>query len=74
MELELQSTWELVQSDLKFNQILELKKVKTSQTHGAIKHVLHDAPKNGLFLAYISICGLLMENADTCETPPSMRT
>ena len=63
-----------MQTDLKFNQHIAEKTMKASKILGAIKHTLHDAPKNGRLLAYTSLCRPIMEYADTLWDPCSKQT
>ena len=55
----------VMQSNLKFNQHIALKKDKASKTLGAIKHILKQAPQEGRLLAYTSLCGPILEYAVT---------
>ena len=59
----------VLQSNLKFDQHITLKKDKTSKTLGAIKHILKQAPQKGLLLAYTSLCRPILEYADTVWEP-----
>ena len=59
----------ILQSDLRFEQHMMLKKEKASRTLGAIKHILHDAPREGRLLAYTRLCHTVLEYADTIWDP-----
>ena len=59
----------VLQSNLKFDQHITLKKDKTSKTLGAIKHILKQAPQKGRLLAYTSLCRPILEYADTVCDP-----
>ena len=56
-------------SNLKFEQHLHNKQEKASMVLGAIKHILHDAPKKAQLLAYTSLCRPILEYADTVWDP-----
>ena len=45
-----------MQSDLKFDLYMALKKDKALEPLGAIKHILNQAPQEGRLLAYTSLC------------------
>ena len=49
----------VMQSNLKFDQHIALKKDKASKTLEAIKHILNQAPQEGRLLAYTSLCPML---------------
>ena len=59
----------ILQSDLKFDQHMDIKKRNSLKTLGAIKHILHNAPKNARLLAYTSLCRPILEYADTVWDP-----
>ena len=59
----------VMQSNLKFNQHIALKKDKASKTLGTIKHILKQAPQEGRLLAYTSLCRPILEYADTVWDP-----
>ena len=58
----------IMQSKLKFDQHMVLKKDKASKTQGAIKQILK-ASKEGRLLAYTSLCRRKLEYADTVWDP-----
>ena len=58
-----------MQSNLKFDQHIALKKDKASKTLGAIKHILKQAPQEGRLLAYTSLCRPILEYGDTVWDP-----
>ena len=58
-----------MQSNLKFDQHIALKKDKASKTLGAIKHILKQAPQKGRLLAYTCLCRPILEYADTVWDP-----
>jgi len=53
-----------MQPNYKFDQHITLKKEKVSKILGAIKHILHEAPREGRLLAYTSLCRPILESAD----------
>ena len=55
----------MMQSYLKFDQHMALKKDKALKTLGAITHILKQAPQEGRLLAYTSLCRPILEYADT---------
>ena len=55
----------IMQSKLKFDQHMALKKDKSSKTLETIKQILKHAPKEGRLLAYTSLCRPILEYADT---------
>ena len=59
----------IMQSNLKFDQHISLKKDKASKTLGAIKHILKQALQEGRLLAYTSLCRHILEYADTVWDP-----
>jgi len=59
----------IMQSNLRFDQHISLKKEKASKILGAIKHILHEAPKHGRLLAYTSLCRPILEYADSMWDP-----
>ena len=61
----------IMQSNLKFNQQMLLKKDKASKTLGKIKHILEQAPQEGRLLAYTSLCRPILEYTDTVLGPTS---
>ena len=54
-----------MQSNLKSNQYMTLKKDKASKTQRAIKHILKQAPQASRLPVYTSLCHPILENADT---------
>jgi len=58
-----------MQSNLKFDQHITLKKDKASKILGAIKHVLLEASREGKLLAYTNLCHPILEYADTVWDP-----
>lgn len=59
----------IMQSDLKFDQHIKLKRDKAMRTLGSIKHILHAAPKKSRLLAYTSLCRPILEYADSVWDP-----
>jgi len=59
----------VMQSNLKINQHMTLKNNKASKILGAIKHILHEAPREDKLLAYTSLCCPILEYADTMWNP-----
>jgi len=55
----------VIQLNFKFDQHITFKKNKASKILGAIKHVLHEAPREGKLLAYTSLCRPILEYVDT---------
>jgi len=54
-----------MQSNLKFDQHIMLKKDKASKILETIKHVLHEASREGKLLAYTNLCRPILEYTDT---------
>ena len=59
----------IMQSDLKFDQHIKLKRDSASRALGSIKHILYNAPKKSRLLAYTSLCRPILEYADTVWDP-----
>ena len=63
----------IMQSNLKFDQHISLKKDKASKTLGAIKHILKQALQEGRLLAYTILCRLILEYAGTVWDPMKLK-
>ena len=59
----------IMQSNLKFDQHMALKKYKGSKTLGVIKHIQKQASQEGQLLAYTCLCRPILEYADTVWDP-----
>ena len=59
----------IMQSNIKFDQHMPLKKDKASETQEATKHILKQDPQEGRLLAYTSLCRPGLEYADTMWNP-----
>ena len=58
-----------LQRDLRFTSHISQKTSKANKILGAIKHVLHSAPKTSRLLAYTSLCRPVLDYADTVWDP-----
>ena len=54
----------LIQLDLKFDQHINDKCLKSQKLLGVIKHSMYDGPKEAKLLAYASLCRPVLEYAD----------
>ena len=61
--------WVIIQSDLKFDQHIRDKCLKSRKLLGGIKHLMYDAPKETKLLAYTSQCRPILEYADAVWDP-----
>ena len=59
----------IIQSDLKFDQHINDKCLKSRKLLGGIKHLMYDAPKEAKLLAYTSLCRPILEYADVVWDP-----